>query len=103
MAEHLLDDDQPLPAQVAALGYPNAERIAKMLEHSRAHMKALADLVGINSRSFKGYPGREWIDREEAMRLVPALRDHASALTAMLREELLRNAGVAGTDGSRQR
>jgi hypothetical protein len=97
----MADPDDTLPQQIAALGYPNAERIAKMLEHSRAHMKALSELVGLDSRSFKGYPGREWIDREQTMRLVPALRDHAMALTNMLREELLRADGVKTPDGGK--
>jgi hypothetical protein len=64
------------------------EQMQKLNEHSRAYMKALAALVNLDSREFKGHPGSEWIDREQAMRLVPALRDHASAMAETARNLL---------------
>lgn len=68
-----------------------AQDFAKLNAHSRVFMKALADLVCLPSREFKGDAmRREWIDREQAMRLVAPLRDNASALATLLREELKR-------------
>lgn len=83
------------------LRYTPTERYAKLNEHSKAHMQALVDLVGIPSRQFKADAmQREWIDREQAMRLVPALRDHGSALAELMRQQLLSSTlGVATSDG----
>lgn len=66
-----------------------AERFAPLNAHSNGYMQALASLVNLPSREFEGAADQEWIDREDAMRLVPALRDHGSALASLLRKELL--------------
>lgn len=68
----------------------------KLNAASRAHMEALAKLIALPSRQFKADPMRpDWIDREQAMRLIAPLRDNASTLAVMLREELKRAHGVS--------
>lgn len=66
----------------------------KMQAASRTHMRALADLVNMPSREFKQAPDRDWIDRDQVMRLIAPLRDNALALATMLRDELARTHGV---------
>ncbi len=75
-------------------------QIEKLNLHSKAFFQALADLVGLPSRGHKGDKlGREWIDRQEAMRLMPALRDNAGAL-AQLARSAIRDRAAQGGVGS---
>jgi hypothetical protein len=74
-----------------------ADALRKLTEHSKALMEALADLARQGAYEFKKAPGREFVDRSEAMRNVLRIRDahtlmHHSARAALVAAG--RNAGV---------
>jgi hypothetical protein len=64
----------------AALAATPKEPRGEPRKHLSTIITALADLVKLHPREFKGHPDREFIDREQAMVLVPRIRDAACAL-----------------------
>lgn len=78
------------------------EAIKRLHEQSKALMEALADLARQGAYEFKKAPGREFMDRSEAMRNVLRIRDAHTRLSHGARAALVALGRADGVSVSSQ-
>lgn len=73
------------------------DALRQMIDHSRELSKAMAAITKLAPHEFSGHPGREFIDRSQAMDQLLAIRDAHYRLCECARQSVI-DLGVA-TDG----
>jgi hypothetical protein len=82
-------DDEPAVIGAGATPSPAATpsgEVGEAREHHSTIIKALADMVQMEAHEFKRHGEREFIDREQAMRIVLVIRDASDKISALVRK-----------------